>query len=253
MTEHFGSILRKWRKFGRYSQLQLALKANVSTRHISFLETARAQPSRSMVLQLGRCLSRTKQDINHAMMVAGFTAIYPQLPAKHIDLAPLNTGLETLLDNHMPFPALIVDRYWNLVNANGAAVGMLGGLGMTHTNLILAMIEDGGKHIINWHETMVLLLERLRSEMLVIGVDDQLLALETQLAECLGIDGEAAVDMSGQTILSVQLALADQEISMFSILGEFGAIQDVRASELKVELFFPMDEKSSTYFTKRFG
>lgn len=254
MLERFGDILRRWRQEGRYSQLQCALQANVSARHLSFLETGRAQPSRSMVMQLGNCLARSKQDINQAMLVAGFAPSYPKLSADHTDLAPLHTALKQLLDNHMPFPAFVVDRHWNLVNANTVAMVLFGELGFAnYTNLIEAIIADEGRHIINWPEVLSLMLVRLRSEIAHFGVDEKLSALETQLADCVGRDKNTYTHNYGQAMIPTRFKLHGVDISLFSILAQFGAVQDVFASELKAELIFPMDEASREFFEKRFG
>jgi len=122
-----GEMLREWRERRRYSQLQLSLEADVSTRHLSFVETGRARPSRDMVLHLADVLEVPLRERNRLLLAAGFAPSYAQRALDSPEMAPVRTAVDTILAGYQPFPALVVDRGWHLVAGNAAVATLVAG------------------------------------------------------------------------------------------------------------------------------
>ena len=172
MASEFGAILKDWRKTRRFSQLDLSLEAEMSARHLSFLESGRANPSREMVLRLSEALQLPRPAANQALNAAGFAPVYPSLSDDAPELAPVHQAISAMLDHHDPFPGYAIDRHWNVVNSNQGAQMLLalaspGG----PANLIDILINSAGLDLIkNWDEVAILSLSRLRTEILELGV-----------------------------------------------------------------------------------
>ncbi len=247
----FGNLLRDWRQKRRFSQLSLALVADVSARHVCFLETGRAQPSREMVLQLADSLAMPKAETNHALQLAGFTPAYLQRPVDDADLAPVHQAISHLLNSHMPYPAIALDDLWNIKAANKMAVMLLESSGFGgHKNLLEALASQTPEQskIENWEETIGLLIARLRAETLISVPGPKLQTLVDNLishfnnhAKGKGIDRTKAV-------ISTSFNIDGRIISVFSTIASFGSVQDVVLDNLKVELMFPADEVAEAYF-----
>ncbi|VAW12375.1 hypothetical protein MNBD_ALPHA09-115 [hydrothermal vent metagenome] len=245
--------MRGWRKTRRFSQLSLALHCDISPRHLSFLESGRAKPSREMVLRLADCLEMPKPEINRTLLSAGFAPLYKSRPEDHADLAPVRQAIAALLENHLPFPGLALDRRWSITNANEAALKLLGEAGFGgHTNLLEALTDQAPENsaIINWEETVGLLLTRARAEM-SSGGDDPILAglvrdLETHFSRyAAGMD----IDRT-QAIIPTRFEIGGRTLSLFSTIAQFGTIQDLALDDLKVELMFPLDDVTKRYFQR---
>jgi transcriptional regulator with XRE-family HTH domain len=143
MNNSFGSICREWRKQRRYSQLHLALELDISSKHISFIETGRSIPSREMILKIGAYLFIPKGEINRGLYSAGYAPVYTDLPYEHEDLKHVVSAIDQMLINHMPYPAIVLNQYWDVVKANESAQKLLAGLGFSgQKNLIEAIIDD---------------------------------------------------------------------------------------------------------------
>ena len=143
MKNSFGSILRKWRKQRRYSQLQLALELEISSKHISFLETGRSKASREMILRIGTFLFLPKREINRGLFSAGYAPIYSEFSADDEELKHVFNAVDQMLENHMPYPAIVLNQNWDVIKANNAAVQLLSNLGFEkHHNLVEAVIAD---------------------------------------------------------------------------------------------------------------
>ena len=182
-----GDLLREWRQRRRLSQLDLALDAEISTRHLSFLETGRAQPSREMVLRLADQLEVPLRERNALLTAAGFAAIYPERSLDDPALSAARRAVDLILAGHAPYPALAVDRRWTLVAANDAVAPLLAGaapalLAGPVNVLRLTLHPDGlAPRIANYHEWREHLLERLRSQ-IEASADAELTALRDELA-----------------------------------------------------------------------
>ncbi|MGC1496502.1 MAG: helix-turn-helix domain-containing protein [Sulfitobacter sp.] len=153
MTE-FAQSLRTWRQTRRFSQLDLALEADVSARHISFLETGRAQPSRDMIARLGVALNLPLTARNVLLTHAGFAAQFPNRSWDHADMAPVRMALDHTMDRHAPYPAIALDHLWNIVRMNGPAEILYGMLGLKTGDSLLALLlsDDLPQMVENWPE-----------------------------------------------------------------------------------------------------
>lgn len=250
----FGAVLREWRRIRRYSQLNLALEAEISARHLSFLESGRATPSRAMVMKLACALDMPRAATNHALRTAGFAPAYPSLKAEDAGFAPIRFAIDATLANHAPYPAVAIDARWNIVAANGPAAALFAAVGAgAETNLIRALIAlADGSAIENWEETAALALVRLRAEIAHLGGDAPLSDLVTALAAAprLTAFDIATIDLNRAVIPTV-FNVGGTRVSMFSTIAQFGAVQDVEASCWRIELMFPADESARRYFTER--
>jgi transcriptional regulator with XRE-family HTH domain len=251
MTLQFGSILRNWRQMRRLSQLDLALAAGVSSRHLSFLESGRAAPSRGMILRLAGALDMPKPAANDALKAAGYAAAFPTLPHHAEDLEPVRRAISMTLERHAPYPGVAVDRGWNVINANEAAIALFAPLGPV-SNMIELLINVADSGLVeNWEETALLSLQRLRAEIAHLGGDDALQALAMRLAEHprLADFDLSAVDFN-QVVIPTTLRIADQRLSLFSTIAHFGSVQDVAASEIRIELMYPADKATAAFFER---
>lgn len=249
MTRDFGDVLRSWRQVRRMSQLDLALAAGVSARHVSFLESGRAEPSRPMALKLAAALDMPKAAANEALNAAGFTAIYPRLAPQAAELAPVRRAIAMTLESHRPFPGLAIDRWWNILDANETARSLFAALG-AGPNMIEFLIFLGDLDIVeNWEETAMLSLQRLRSEIAHLGGDERLSGLAARLAahpRLAKID-LGAIDLD-QAVIPTVLCVGKQRLSIFSTIAFFGSVQEVAASEIRIELMYPADEETAAFF-----
>lgn len=251
MSETFGDILREWRGIRRFSQIDLSHEADTSARHVSFLESGRAKPSRTMVLKLSEALSMPKMIANHALNAAGFAPAYPHLPADDAALEPVRDAVRLTLANHDPLPGVAIDRHWDLIDANGAAVKLFSALEITGvSNMIDALGAAADSDIIeNWEETALLAITRLRAEIAQLGGDRILERYVDQLAnhQRLQAARKSEIDYAQAVIPSV-FNLGGKRLSLFTTLAQFGSVQDVVASDIRVELMFPSDEETKDFF-----
>ncbi len=250
MASAFGGVIREWRGVRRLSQLQLSLEAGTSARHLSFLESGRAKPSRSMVLKLADALNMPKQAANQALHVAGYAPAFPALAPDDRALAPVREAVSFLLKSHSPFPAVAIDRRWNLIGANDSALALFAAIGAgEQINMLEALLfVSDADTIENWEENALLVLSRLKSEIAHYGGDEELEALASRFAShprLLAYD--RPVDYS-QAVVPTIICLGDLRLSLFSTLAHFGSVQDVTASEIRIELMLPADEATRRYF-----
>lgn len=251
MANSIGSILREWRKQRRYSQLQLAVELDISSKHVSFLETGKSKPSRNMILKIGTFLFLPKREINRALYASGYAPVYSELPTSHEHLKPIFNAIDQMIVNHMPYPAIVLNQHWDIVKANESAKELLFELGFSeHKNLIEALISDNQKasKIINWQESIRAVLIRLRYEISMLGGNKHLEELEKKLTACLSPNEEMMNIDSNEIVQSTKFQLPDQALSFFSIIAQLGTVQDVTVSEFKVELMFPSDEETKKYY-----
>ncbi|MGH1428656.1 MAG: helix-turn-helix domain-containing protein [Arenicella sp.] len=250
MRNSFGMICREWRKQKRYSQLQLALELGISSKHISFIETGRSIPSRELILKIGEFLFLPKKEVNRGLISAGFAPVYTQLAYGHAELKPVFHAIDQMLMNHMPYPALVLDQYWDVVSMNPSAESLMTKLGFSgFRNLIEAILSDApdSSCIVNWREVVRSVYIRFRYEMTLASRSARHEELEGLLATALASQGYLDVNETAP-ISSVQLRLPDGELSFFSMIAQIGTVQDVTVSELKVELMFPTDEETKAYY-----
>lgn len=252
----FGRLLRYWRDRRGVSQLELALKGAGSQRHISFLESGRSQPSREIVLRLSAALELPLRERNRLLDAAGFSPAFPQRPITAPELAPVRQALSFMLRALEPYPVIVVDRLWNLHEANPAATRVLGRFVRPHAltatrnadgrpNVMRLLVHPEGlrAHVANWREASAGLIMRLEREAAEFGEDAD---LRTLLCDVRAAVGPVAPLHAPADELApiVPLVLADEglRLDLFSCIAALGTAQDVTLQELRIETFFPADE-----------
>lgn len=239
-----GDLLRVWRRRRNMSQLALSSEAEVSQKHLSFVEAGRAAPSREMVLHLAEFLDVPLRERNDMLLAAGFAPVYPERALDHPDMAQAMAAVRRVLDAHAPYPALAVDRRWTLVAANAAVTPLLDlcapGLREGPVNVIRLSLHPEGlaPHIVNLAEWRGHILDRLGRE--YRHSHDH--ALGTLLAECRRMPGQTVPPPRGGVIaLPLRLRLGGRVLSFLSTTTVFGTATEVTLSELTLETFFPAD------------
>jgi transcriptional regulator with XRE-family HTH domain len=249
-----GQLLREWRDRRRISQLDLSISAEISARHLSFLETGRSRPSRDMVLRLGEHLEVPLRERNQLLLAAGYAPVYSESGLSDPDMAAVREAVRLLLRGHEPYPAAVVDRGWNLVDAN-AGIGLLTRrvapwLLETPANVLRATLHPEGMapHIVNLGEWRSHLLGRLRRQ--VVQTADP--ALSALLEELRGYPCEQAVPEveipgPGDIVVPLRIRDGDTELAFFSTVATFGTPLDVTVAELMIESFYPADASTADY------
>ena len=246
-----GDHLRAWRQRRRMSQLDLASEASISTRHLSFVESGRSQPSRDMVLHLAERLDVPLRDRNVLLVSAGFAPVFPQRELEDPQLDVARRAIELVLNGHEPYPALAVDRHWQLITANRAVKRLLTGAAPSLLKdpinvLRLSLHPDGlAPRIANLGEWRQHLLERLRRQV-DMSADPVLAALLDELrsypcpARPGRPHGQSFGDLGG-VVVPFRLLTEAGLLSFFSTTTVFGTPLDITLSELALEAFFPAD------------
>jgi transcriptional regulator with XRE-family HTH domain len=247
-TTPVGTLLRGWREHRRLSQLQLASQADVSTRHLSFVETGRATPSREMVLHLAEEMDVPLRERNRLLLAAGYAPVYRERGLDEAALAPVREAVRQVLTAHEPYPALVVDRHWHLVDANATAslftALVAADLLAPPLNVLRASLHPDGlaPHIVNLGEWRAHLLGRLRRQAVFTG-DEELRELYEELRGYPCDQPEPLVEVPGpgDVVVPLRLRYGDAELSFFSTVATFGTPLDVTVAELMIEGFFPAD------------
>ena len=250
-TAGVGDLLRGWRQRRRLSQLDLSSEAEVSARHLSFVETGRSRPSRELVLHLAEHLDVPLRERNSLLLAAGYAPAYRERSLDDEGMDPVRTALDRILGGHEPYPAVIVDRRWDLVSANASALGLFT-VGVAPElleppiNVYRLGLHPNGlaPRVRNMAEYSAHLLVRLQRDAALSG-DPELAAL---LDEVRGYPGmaepsPAVVDPAQLLFLPMEIEGPDGEaLSFFSTLATFGTPLDVTVAELCIEAFFPADD-----------
>jgi transcriptional regulator with XRE-family HTH domain len=249
-----GHLLREWRTTRGVSQLDLALRAGFSARHVSFIETGRAQPSRQAVLVLAEALDVPLRDRNRLLEAGGYAHVYRQTPLDAEDMRHIRGMLQFILDRHEPFGAVVLDRYSNLVMANAASRQLLGDLvdpaafeGVP--NIMRLVFHPTGlrRWIVNWTEVSERLLARCERDFGGPAADDPSRALLAEIRQLAGPSAVAAplpVPNPAELLLPVHIRRGDVDVRLFSAIMTLGTPQDVTLQELRIETFFPADAES---------
>jgi transcriptional regulator with XRE-family HTH domain len=253
-TQPVGDLLREWRQRRRLSQLDLACEADISTKHLSFVESGRAKPSRDMVLHLAERLEVPLRERNILLVAAGFAPVFRERKMSDPALTAQRDAIELVLKGHEPYPALAVDRHWTMVSANSVVplllVGVDSALLQPPVNVLRLSLHPKGlaPRIINIGQWRAHLLERLRKQV-EISADPVLAALLSELrayAIPASAHGKTTRNTreSGATysvVVPLQLATDAGALSFFSTTTVFGTPVDITLSELAVEAFYPAD------------
>jgi transcriptional regulator with XRE-family HTH domain len=247
-----GSLLREWRQRRRLSQLELACDAGISTRHLSFVETGRALPSRDMLLHLSEQLEVPVRERNVLLVAAGYAPIFPERPLGDPALAAARAAIELVLERQKPYPGFAIDRHWRIVGSNVVLPQLYDGVAPDLMEppinaMRLSLHPRGlGPRIVNLGEWRAHLLYRLRRQV-ELTADPVLIELLDEVstypagpvhpAQVKGIEHDIAVPFRIKT--------AEGVLSFFSMTTVFGTPVDVMLSELALELFFPADEETA--------
>ena len=245
-----GEQLREWRTRRRMSQMDLALDIEISTRHLSFIETGRSKPSAAMLQRIADCLEVPHRARNALLLAGGYAPDYQERPLDSAEMAGMKAIVEHVLKGHEPYPALAVDRHWNMVAAN-AAVSLLTQLAAPElfeppVNVLRVAMHPKGlaPHIVNRGEWRTHLLERLDHQ-IDASADAGLIALREELAgygaDAGGDHGSAANGIAVPLILDTPMG----QIRFVSTVTIFGTPVDITLSELAIEAFFPADAESA--------
>jgi transcriptional regulator with XRE-family HTH domain len=246
-----GEFVREWRQRRRLSQLELAGDAEISTRHLSFVETGRSAPSRGMLLRLGERLDMPLRARNQMLNAAGFAALYPERALDAPEMSIARRTVDAVLGAHAPFPALAVDRHWTLVARNDAVAPLLAGVSTAllapPVNVLrLSLHPDGlAPRIDNLGEWRAHLLARLQQQVERSG-DAQLVALHEELAAYPTRPASGGThEFAGIAVpLRLRVDGVDEPLSLISTTTVFGTPVDVTLSELALECFYPADERT---------
>ena len=258
----FPGLLRTWRRKRRWSQLELALASGVSQRHVSFLESGRARPSRGMILQLSETLEVPLRERNGWLMAAGFAPLFQARGLDDPRMGQVMGAVRMMLANHEPFPALALDRAWNVRLANGAferLAAMLGEdvwarVGGGRNLMRLFFHPEGIRPLVtNWAAVALLLWCRARREAEAVGGEDMRRVLaelaQYQDAGTLWAGEDAAL----LPVLPLEMVKDGVRMSLFTVIATFGTAQDVTADELRIETLFPADAATEGLFRAMAG
>jgi transcriptional regulator with XRE-family HTH domain len=246
----FGGLLRHWRTGRGLSQLALATEAGISARHLSFLETGRAQPSRAMVELLAGMLDVPLNERNGLLLAAGYAPTYERRSLGAPDLLPFQRALDFILKQQEPYPAIVVDGAWNIVKRNRAAERIFG-LFVDDprypriANTIRTMFHPGGlrQYVVNWEELAVRMLYKVHRDA-ATGVNAEAVRMREEVMAYPGVAPlwkVVDVDTPAPAMMSMKLQKGEWSLAFFSTISTLGMPCDLALQDLKVECFFPAD------------
>jgi transcriptional regulator with XRE-family HTH domain len=250
----FAENLRAWRRKRGLSQLELAGRANISQRHLSFLELGRASPSRDMVIRLATALDVPLRQHNSLLIAAGFAPAWRQTDLAAPELSQIRTAVDFMLAQQEPFPAVAVDRHWNLLQSNSGAVRLVEFLvgpltPGTPINLADALVAPDvlRPHLVNWVEVVGYFIRSVEADAAADGSAETASLLKRLLAYQ-GV--QAALDAppaehTNTPVLPVHFRKGTTELQLFTAIATLGIPQDITLQELRIESFFPMDEATA--------
>ena len=259
-TSYFTHHLRHWRKQRKLSQLELALAADVSQRHVSWLETGKSHPSRNMVLRLSDAMDVPLRERNQLLNAAGYANVYSEKKLDEPTMEPVISILQNMLDHHEPYPAYVLDRYWDIKMQNKAATKLLSLAGEpneiwnaigddTQSNIALLTVHPKGlrRFISNWKEVAGPFTRRLKKEA-IESEDPTLLTRFKRLEEHIGDLPEQESTQDLLPVLPLNIRIGNLELNLCSVISTFGTAQDITAHELRIETFYPADQVTTLFF-----
>jgi transcriptional regulator with XRE-family HTH domain len=244
----FGTRLRQWRAARGVSQLALAGRIGSTSRHVSFLETGRSRPSTAMVLRLGEALDLPLRERNELLHAAGLAAEFPEASLGSVDLVPFRAAIDSLLTAHLPYPAMVLDRHWDVLMAN-AACARLYGDGLAGSNIVRRFLTDPRARdmVVNWPEIAGSALGRLRRECGRAPFDDTLMELLRDAEAALG-DLPDRPQQVADFVLCPWFRVGDRIVKIVGVAAHFDATVEVTLNELRIELSYPLDADSDEFF-----
>jgi transcriptional regulator with XRE-family HTH domain len=257
----FAARLKWWRERRGFSQLDLANAAEVSQRHVSFIEVGRTAPSRDMVLKLAAALDLSLRQQNALLLSAGFAPIWREGALGGPELATVNRALDLILAQQEPYAAFVVDRRWNLLRANTGGQNLVAFLTDTQPqvpdpaqpiNLADALVAPAALRplIANWREVALHFLRGVRADALADGTEETAALLERLLgyADVPRISDIPAIDDVPEPVLPIHFTKGETELKLFTTLATLGTPQDVTVQEIRIECFFPADAATADIF-----
>ncbi|MUL48928.1 helix-turn-helix transcriptional regulator [Mycobacterium sp. CBMA293] len=244
----FGSLMRQWRQRRRISQLDLAIEAEVSARHLSFIETGRSAPSRTMVLKLADALNVPAREQNQMLLAAGHAPVYAERSLSDPEMSAVRAGIDRVLAAYEPFPCLVVDHGWNIVATNAGVALLLQGVApelLKPPNALRISLHPNGlapriRNLAQWRHHVI---GRLRREV-AISASDELQTLLTEIEAYPGGDTDAS-DL-GRVAVPLEIDGPDGQVLTFlSTVTTFGTALDLTAAELSIEAFLPADDATA--------
>jgi len=248
---HAGTLLREWRAARRLSQLDLALAAEVSTRHVSYVETGKAQPSRDMIARLANALEMPLRERNTLLVAAGFAPKYPETALGTPQLTRIRRAIEFILEQQEPYPAFVINRHWDVQMANRAALRVnrfvMRGIDSAHANMARQIFDpnDLRPAVANWEEVAGELIRHLHSDIAAAPGDTAARALLDEILAYPGVPARwrtRELDTAPSPLLTTVLRRDDHELRFFSTITTFGTPRDVTLEELRIECCFPEDD-----------
>jgi transcriptional regulator with XRE-family HTH domain len=255
---NFGLLLRRWRAVRRISQLHLALDADISTRHLSCIETGRARPSREMVLRLAEALQVPLRERNALLLAAGYAPVYRQTGLDAPGMEAARRAVDLLLKQQEPFPGIVIDRYWNALSMNAGTKRFLaffpGCDSVKPRNVIRLVFHPKGlrRFIENWERVAARLIQRVHREVAANPSDQTMKCFLEELLHYPGVPSRwrsLNFDDIPSPFLTINYKWNGSMLRLFSTLTTFASAQDVALQELRVESFFPADETTRAALT----
>lgn len=260
-SQPVGTLLRQWRQRRRLSQLDLACETEISSKHLSFLETGRALPSREMLLRLAEQLAIPLRERNILLIAAGYAPVFPERSLDDPSLLAARKAVDLILTGHEPYPALALDRHWTLIASNKAILPLLAGIDAAllspPINVLRLSLHPNGlaPRIANIGEWRTHLLARLRHQ-IDLTADPILIELLHEVGRYPIPAGRSVKPLLYQdyagVVVPLQLILGNERLTFFSTTTIFGTPIDVTLSELALETFFPANEET-TAILRRFA
>lgn len=256
-TPRFPSRLVWWRKRRGLSQLQLALAAECSQRHVSFLELGRTKPSREMVLRLAMALDVPLRNSNELLLAAGYAPVWAESELGAQALAPIRNALDYILTQQEPFPAVIVDRRWNVLRANRGATALVAFLVGTVVpgvalNLADALVAPDvlRPHLANWADVVGYFLRSVEADAGADGTAETAALLErlSNYEDVRSVMSAAVPLASEGPVLAMEFQKGGRKLRLFTTIATLGTPRDITLQELRIESFFPMDDETRDIF-----
>jgi len=261
-TNNFPQLLKAWRAKCGVSQLELSLRCDVSQRHISFLESARSSPSKFMVMLICQALNVPLRDRNSLLLAAGLAPAYQESLLTEPDLKTVDQALTMILTQQEPFPAIVLDRLFNIIRANQAAMTLQTFLfGVENSvnlpavagNILKSLFYPEGyrAYVKNWNDVAPCLLRQLHAEAFTKGDSEDLVKLLGELEQCEGVPENWRQHLPGDwlsPIMTVDIKRDDVELRLFSTIATLGTPLDVTLQEIRIESYFPADDATRKFF-----
>lgn len=255
MDSPFGRLLRHWRTTRGLAQFDLSRIAGVAPRHLSFLETGRSRPGQDVVLRLADALALPLRERNQLLEAAGLAAVYPHATPTDTRLAPYRRVLDRILAVHEPFPCLVLDRWWNLLDANATTCALFGVAPPVPAEALTDLLFGPGplrEAMVNWPEVAWHGLERLRSEARAAGLPQDLTALVERVEGHLRGVPRPKIDLvSGAIVVCPIFEFGGRRVRTMSTVTTFGGALDVGLDEVRVEHIYPADAEAEAFFRER--